>query len=126
MHYFCLILSSGLKQEIEDDNADCCDFNEYVYGFAIKDVIRGAIFIYHSMCSVLIISCFYQSFAVITSLAGEKYKKVVLRARFGRIFTPALGTHGVRLAIQVQIEYACTPLGTDGVRLVIQVQMEYA
>lgn len=42
MHYYCLILASGLKQEIDDDNADFSDFNgHYIYGFAITDIIKG-------------------------------------------------------------------------------------
>lgn len=40
MHYFCLVLSSGLRQTIPADKSDTKNHPNHVYGFTIKDIVH--------------------------------------------------------------------------------------
>nr|CAB3264833.1 PHD finger protein 7 [Phallusia mammillata] len=40
MHYFCLLLSSGLHQTVTDEAADSSNAKDSIYGFMIKDIVQ--------------------------------------------------------------------------------------
>jgi len=41
MHYFCLLLSSGLVQSGAEGAVDSTHEKDSIYGFLIKDIIQG-------------------------------------------------------------------------------------
>lgn len=41
MHYFCLLLSSGLHQSVTDESVDSNSSKDSLYGFLVKDIIQG-------------------------------------------------------------------------------------